>query len=81
METSGFIVFRLGSERKKRTLARIGKDLCDPSGDGSLSSPSGAIKPEHEGICIAHVSHPFNDLVDHGNSRVRMAVWRIGAVI
>ena len=57
------------------------KDLCDLSGDGSLASPSGAIEPEYECICIDRASRPINDLVDHGNSRLRMAFWRIGAVI
>ena len=57
------------------------KELCNLSGDGGLASPSGAIEPEHEGIFLDHACCPINDLVDNGDSGVRMAFRGIGAII
>ena len=77
------IALGIGAEEEEASKeeSTFCKVLCDISGDGSLPSPSWAIEPEHEGICIDLAIRPINDLVDHGNSRLRMAFWRIGAVI
>ena len=72
---------RAEEEEASKEESMFCKDLCDLSGDGSLASPSGAIEPEYEGICVDLASGPINDLVDHGNSCLRMAFWRIGAII
>jgi len=55
--------------------------LRDLSGDGRLTSSSGAIEPEHEGVLIDPACYTINDIVKNSYSRILVALWRIRAVV
>ena len=79
MSAQVFIDFAFRTENILSHL--VSRDLCNLLGDGGLASPSRAIQPEHEGNSIDHACCPINDLVDNGDSGVRMAFRGIGSII